>query len=360
MAFQIDFLPVGDGSRSGDAIALRYVMNGATYIHVVDGGTTATGDKLCDHILSRYNTDVVHFVTLTHGDDDHSSGLRRVIERMRVGAIYMNRPWMHALELLPSFQAEWDVTRLITRLRNDAPIMAEIEAMALARNIPIYSAYAGTRIGAFAVLAPTKQRYLELAPHFTRTPVAAAGLVTTPRAAPGGIGGLLEAAKSWIKETWFVETLSENVPDSPSNESSVIQYADVDGFRTLLTGDANARSLNAAANAAYALGINLPGLDVIQIPHHGSRRNVSPSALNRWLGPVQVFQTSQVVQAIASVAAGCTTHPRRKVVNAFMRRGCEVVATKGFTQTVTLGFPMHDGWGPTQPLPFSEVVEAET
>lgn len=357
MAFQIDFLPVGDGSRSGDAIAMRYVMNNRLIVHVVDGGTTTSGDALCDHILTRYGTDQVDIVSLTHGDDDHSSGLRRVIDRMRVGAIYMNRPWAHAADLLPAFQAEWDVQRLIARMRNDAPIMAEIEDMAAQHSIPIFSAFTGTRIGAFTIVAPTKQRYLELVPHFSRTPVPAAA--PAPNAAQGGLAGLFEAANQWVRETWFSESLSENVPDSPSNESSLIQYAYIAGFRVLLTGDGNARSLLAGASAAAALGIALPGLDLMQMPHHGSRRNVSPSSLDRWIGAPSIFPGGPpTMRAVASVSALCTTHPRKKVSNAFIRRGAEVTVTKGFGQTVTMGFPMHAGYGPVTPLTFAEVVEA--
>lgn len=41
--FEIDFLGV-ETKKSGDAIALRYERNGATYIHVVDGGYATTGE----------------------------------------------------------------------------------------------------------------------------------------------------------------------------------------------------------------------------------------------------------------------------------------------------------------------------
>ena len=51
--FEIDFLDV-KSAKSGDAIALRYHLNGRTYIHVVDGGFQDTGDDLVNHIRQYY------------------------------------------------------------------------------------------------------------------------------------------------------------------------------------------------------------------------------------------------------------------------------------------------------------------
>lgn len=39
IGYEIDFLAVGDGERSGDAIAVRYGSPGAYRVMVVDGGT---------------------------------------------------------------------------------------------------------------------------------------------------------------------------------------------------------------------------------------------------------------------------------------------------------------------------------
>jgi hypothetical protein len=36
--------------KSGDAITLRYTMNGATTIHIVDAGFQATGDAVVAHV----------------------------------------------------------------------------------------------------------------------------------------------------------------------------------------------------------------------------------------------------------------------------------------------------------------------
>jgi hypothetical protein len=54
MGYEIDFLPVGEGEKSGDAIALRFGnlfgnRNEKTVV-VIDGGFKETGEKLVKHI----------------------------------------------------------------------------------------------------------------------------------------------------------------------------------------------------------------------------------------------------------------------------------------------------------------------
>ena len=78
--FEIDFLSV-EAKDSGDAIALRYQINGATSIHVVDGGFQDTGDHVVEHIRKYYGTSaVVDRVVGTHPDGDHLAGLPTVLE----------------------------------------------------------------------------------------------------------------------------------------------------------------------------------------------------------------------------------------------------------------------------------------
>ena len=86
MGYEIDFLPVGDGERSGDAIAVRYGSPGRYTIHVIDGGDLAAGERMVEHIRSHYgNPRYIDAVVCTHGDDDHSSGLRKVVQAFDIG-----------------------------------------------------------------------------------------------------------------------------------------------------------------------------------------------------------------------------------------------------------------------------------
>lgn len=95
MEYEIDFLPVGDASSSGDAICLRYSNDeGVTWhVGVIDGGTQASGEALCQHIQTHYGTTTVDFLICTHPDQDHASGLSNVMEQLTVKKLLMHCPW---------------------------------------------------------------------------------------------------------------------------------------------------------------------------------------------------------------------------------------------------------------------------
>ena len=358
MGYEIDFLHVGDGERSGDAIAVRYGVPGRYAIHVVDGGDLAAGERMVEHIQTHYGSPRrIDAVVCTHGDDDHSSGLRRVIEAFEIGGIWMNRPWLYADELVDFFHDGRMTPRsLHGHLRDRFSILREIEDMAAERGILVHEAFRGTRVGAFTILAPSRERYLALLPQFERTPEPAAQAAEVLGLRARVAQGLRDAVE-WIRERWDYETLEEHVETSASNESSVVQMAELDGSRILLTGDAGIGALEEAADYAEWLGHDLPGLSFVQVPHHGSRHNVSPYILDRWIGARLPLGANGNTTAFASVAKESTTHPRRKVVNAFMRRGAKVFSTKG-----TGKHHSHQigdrGWRPAVPHDFSDQVEA--
>ena len=363
MAYEIDFLAVGDGARSGDAIAMRYSDGHSYRIHVIDGGDQAAGVQMVKHIRMHYeNPSYIDAVTCTHGDDNRSSGLREVIKAFKIGSIWMNRPWLYARLIIDAFNDKrMTIASLERHLREEYPILAEIEALAEERGIPIHAVFQGDAVGPVTIVAPSKERYIRLIPEFSRTPEQAA---SDPFNSSGWTNLFARAAQSvrgaadWVAETWGLETLEENVETTASNESSVVQLAQLDGERILLTGDAGVIALREAADFTEDWVCDLPGIDFMQVPHHGSRHNVSPSSLDRWLGRCLPDRGSRGTVAYASVAKATKTHPRKKVVNAFIRRGAEFYATKGTTLWHRRGTPPRQGWKTVAALEFSERVEA--
>lgn len=71
--YEVDFFAVGEGERSGDAIALRYTIPGRAepIVGVIDAGFLSNGNELVEHIPKYYGTDRVDFVLSTHPDGDH-------------------------------------------------------------------------------------------------------------------------------------------------------------------------------------------------------------------------------------------------------------------------------------------------
>src|SRR5437879_1107232 len=93
-------------------------------------------------------------------------------------------------------------------------------------------------------------------------------------------------AIKWIAEKWDSEVLVEPEPDavSPENNSSMILLLTVDGRHYLFTGDAGVPALTGALDYAATVPIDWSLLSFAQEPHHGSKRNVGPSILNRLFG----------------------------------------------------------------------------
>lgn len=96
----------------------------------------------------------------------------------------------------------------------------------------------------------------------------------------------------------------------------------------------------------------------MQVPHHGSRRNVGPTILNRLIGPVVSEGHVPHFTAVVSAPKDDSAHPRKIVMNAFMRRGAHVLGTQGVATCFGSGFPQRAGYGPATPMNFSPVVEA--
>jgi beta-lactamase superfamily II metal-dependent hydrolase len=359
--FEIDFLDV-ESAKSGDAISIRYRLNGTEYIHVVDGGFQDTGQKVVDHIDKYYDTPrFIDHVVATHPDGDHAGGLRTVLEAYDVGCLWMLRPWEYADELIDRFAKFTSIEGLKKRLREIYPNLAALENIAVERDIPIGEPFQGQSIGAFTVLAPTKGRYLDLVVQSEKTPEAAEerqrALV---EALLRGFEKVAAKAVTFLRAAWGVEAFS---PDETSaeNEMSVIQYANLCGERILLTADGGRRALGEAVDYARRIGLSLPGIDRFQVPHHGSRRNVSTELLDQWLGPrlqQKPADAKSTFRAIISSAKADEHHPRKAVVRALIHRGATVVTTEDGGKRTSFNAPKRAGWSAAVPLEYPEEQEA--
>jgi len=337
---ELDFHAV-ETNKSGDAIALRYSLNGQQRVHVVDGGYLETGDDLAAHIKKFYGVSYIDHVILTHTDRDHVNGLRKILEHFTVGTLWMNRPWIYAAELIQRFENYNSVDRLESKLRSLYSAATELEDLAIEKGIPIGVPLQGTVIGAFTVLAPSKARYLDLIATSERTPAL------VPESAANTLYGLIadsvRAAVNLVKAAWGAEFFPAS-GTSEENEMSVIQYAEIVQSRILLTGDTGRDGLSEAADYLTARGIGLPGLALFQVPHHGGRHNVSSATLDRWLGPkLMQLPENTNFSAVCSSAKADEHHPKKSVIRAILHRGGHFSATEGRTLHWSRGIS-REGW----------------
>lgn len=359
VGFEIDFLPVGTGEKSGDAIALRYGYDGNYKVMVVDGGTKDSGQELVNHIKKYYDTAYVDYVVNTHPDSDHASGLSVVLEQLEVGELWLHRPWEHSSEIRSLFKdGRITDSSLSERLKDALNYAYSLEKIAESKNISIKEPFQGSKIGDFTVLSPSKEWYNEIIAKFSKTPEEKPLELNSTLTEMFNRGkSIMESVKNFIDERWDVETLSESASTSYDNESGVVLYADFDGRGVLLTGDAGVLALNRSIDYAELCGVDLKKCKFIQIPHHGGRHNVTPSLLDRLIG-LKVEEGSEVTKtAFVSASKGATSHPKKSVTNAFIRRGAKVIATKGQTKCHYRNMPDRDGWTSVESLPFYDKVE---
>lgn len=356
MGFEIDFLPVGEGSTSGDAIAMRYGnLYGARYeqtVIVVDGGFSDDGEALIEHLDNYYDTDRADYVICSHPDRDHVGGLRVVLEELEVAEFWMHLPWNHSSEMaIEKARTGFRSTHLATRVEAALQGATLLEEIALTRGIPMREPFLGlaTHDEGYYLLGPSEDFYeeqLELFSDIPEKPAAAAGLLT--KAA--------EALTNLVEESDVIETLTNAGSTSPQNNTSAIGLLRSDEQMSLLTADAGIPALEHAVEVLEGAGYQPGGLNFIQVPHHGSKRNVGPAVLNRLLGEKGATEVRGA--AIVSAAPdGRPKHPAKKVTNAFRRRGYLVAVTEKVALGKHVNAPDRSDWSPAETLPLYAEVE---
>ena len=329
MSYEIDFLPVGDGERSGDAIAMRFGdfrdREKQTVI-VIDGGFKDSGENLVDLIKTHYYTDSVDLVVSTHPHEDHINGLEAIVGsgELSIKKLLMHQPWNH------DYNDEWkDLVKTARSFFDNAK--AKNSRIIIEEPTPQVIPLIG---GNIRIFGPTLQYYKSL-------------LLESPGAPKE------EESEDGDHEEWDEDTIVDSAKTSAANNTSVIMMVTIDNSRRcLFTGDAGIDGLTRAAIS------RLSGKDIIQIPHHGSKHNVGPAILNEIVGEiVGRDELRENLCAVVSCAEDAPKHPSQRVINAFIRRGVKCFDT---IKRGTLYFHSsdvdRDGYSSSTPLKFDSDV----
>lgn len=360
MGYEIDFLGTSSESKSGDAIAIRFGnLHGSRdeqTVVVIDGGFTGDGDKVVEHIQTHFGTGRVDLVISTHPDQDHINGLEAVLNKMEVGELWLHLPWDHNAGLADQFKdgriTDNSISELLKETLNKAHALYEL---AEEKGIPIKEPFTGLtdESGCVKVLGPSLDYYESLIPDFDGMPAK-----TNDSMLEAALKSVAAAVKR-IVATWGNDNIDDEGKTSAKNNSSVITQVIIDGRRLVFTGDAGIDALHHAADQLDSC-VNSAELRFIQIPHHGSRRNVGPAVLNRLIGEPVGEGQSRSINAVASTAKnGEPKHPRKSVLNAFTHRGVKALATRGTGICHSYGAPRREGWSSLQPEPYHWDFEEE-
>lgn len=325
--YEIDFLAVEEtggepGSSSGDAITMRFIEHatGLQRVVVIDGGYKKTGERVVEHIDRWYGTNHIDLMISTHPDQDHINGLATILALALDGEATVGEVWIHRPH---------DHTTSSTSILSNITVIDAVIGSAEDQNIPVFEPFRGRSNfgGHIRVLGPSVDYYEELLDkQFDEERSGKAALRRN-----GGLALMHKSADPLARNVLAlptVETLGEDGDSGPRNDSSVVTLLQVDGERMLFTGDAGIESMHRAWDVYERTVGTFPDtpLDFFQAPHHGSRRNLAPSVLNRIFG--EPGQNPHAPTAFISSALRDLKHPSPKVTNALRRRNVEPYATE--------------------------------
>lgn len=338
-SYEIRFFPVGEGTKGGDAIFIRlYYDNHSTPVTVmVDGGYADTADDVIEY-MDELGIDQLDYVINTHPDQDHISGLVSLFENNKVkpnGKLYMKRPWYGNYLKLGDFPSVKTKLGMFRVLHSAFPYCKQLEDIACQKFTTgkIINPIIGTQIlGCIRFLGPQRAFYRERLLCSSKTPEC-----------PGRLPQ--ESARMPIEFEKYVNGQpikwddSENTTDI--NDTSLVLQLSMPDRIFLLTGDVGKVGL-ARALSCYNLYNNGQHGDIytMQLPHHGSRKNINPDLLSE----------IEAVQYVISCPPDGETdgHPSKRLINTILlsQPDARIVSTVNgwisFTYNLEIGGELAD------------------
>ena len=343
MELSLDMLDVKDA----DAFIIWAKQKAKDYIIFIDGGKAGDGNKVVMHYDTyiRRHVEKLHsqpeiIIISTHPHKDHVGGIPYIIEyfKRRVARVYMNNPLEFMdkknIDLLNrNFRKVKNADTALTRLHKSLWDAQELQKLITRYNIPIYHALSDSTIHSsdkliFKFLGPSSDYYQELVNRFSSSEILES---LTYQSLDVDTSFILEAAEV-LKPCPIVDAKNDT---SSENLASVITlFTTASGSRYLFTGDSGVESFE----RAKADGFSLKNMSYVQLPHHGSRRNISSSIICE-MNPLVFFVS----------AVGNKKHPRRAVIECIKKNTrAEVFSTHktGDLRTVSNAsiFPIYTGY----------------
>jgi hypothetical protein len=358
--YEIDFLAVGEKSKSGDAILFRYKEDNKYVVILIDGGHkesegVKTSDLILKHMRKYYfpcgtsDADMtIDHIICSHPDSDHVGGLPEIMETCKVGTLWINNPRDYVAYNNLSNDSDTNCFS-----KNDADTVSYLIKVAEQKDVAVNACLQGTRIGPFVVASPDASFYRDLV----------SGDLNRQGKEKSSFKSVLVRVASWIAAVWNKDELKEFPATSVCNESSVVLYGSLinNKEKILMTADAGIEALSRAYDYINDYcDFESGSLTFIQMPHHGSRHNVNVEVLDKLLG-VKIAENSDPRRGIliASVAKEATNYPKKSVLNAFITRGYKCCSTHGKTMWYHEGdMPDRKDFSTADALNYSSQVEA--
>jgi beta-lactamase superfamily II metal-dependent hydrolase len=333
---EIDMLSLGDA----DCILVSFWNGLSVYRVLIDGGNKGDAPAV-RAFLRGLKIETIDDVLSTHLHDDHSGGLIELLadKTLTFGKLWCHVPHWHVESMdkvWAALKAAGSTSDEAANIRKSIETVASLYNTAKDRGIAHEEPFKGKLLGKLEVCSPTVEFYNGLVVEMTDVEKIKAEDAAEVRY---DVQTALEEAMSKnVIGALSGSSLLSDPHTTPENESSVVTGANHDGKVMLFTADAGTCALTNVVSS-----YKVKDLHWMQIPHHGSRRNVTES----------LIETFKPTIAYVS-AAGNDKHPRRAVVNAFKKVGSRVYSThypsSGHLRYYVGTVPTRTGYDSATPL----------
>lgn len=334
---EIDILPASTEKSGGDSILIRIgkfdydLQRNQQTVVLIDSGYAENADRIHKYLTDHYGTSTIDCLVITHPDMDHISGLAKLLEdgHVEIKNSFIHDPWNHARTV---FQQTEDGRRSVKSIGNKfeetLSVLSDVlehlddvncEPFSCCRLIDGLNLY---------IIGPSQDYYTELLYKF-----------------PGMEGDTGYSSTEIYHNTLVpysphLSHFLDNPQTSPKNNSSVILLLHDSNNKpiALFTGDAGVEAISAALDCADEYGLSYKNVDLFQIPHHGSIKNINQSIIDRISSK----------RAFVSAPPKKLEHPAKHLLNHFHGQGVKVHHIK-HESGIRFGYesaPSRPGWNP--------------
>ncbi len=314
MDFSIDMLSVGDA----DAIILWLKQEETDIIIFLDGGKPGDGEKIVRHyneyIKSQLTAKPLMIIINSHPHRDHIGGLFEIINHFGqdITHVYFNDPLSYIDQmqknLINEYYQNHSTNRQIAGLYESLKDVDNFKTLLKKYGLTPLPLFSNNNLGHnyFKVLGPSEAFYKQKVQFFTdKTSLESMHL--------------LKESEEYINEVEEgnkpCKVVDEKNDASAENlTSTIIQLTDSSNRRYLFTADSGVDSFESAVND----GFNMKDFHFVQLPHHGSRRNVNTNWICNF-NPNQIWISAE----------GNNKHPRKAVISCIKKNlpDCKTYST---------------------------------